>query len=394
MKILLIDDDVFALKLLTRQLDSLGYKDVIACESGDEALTKLKNGLHEIDTIFCDLQMPHIDGVEMIRHLVRIGYTGFFVLVSGEDERILQTVGRLATGHHLKLLGTLQKPISPNGLHEVLMRKFSYPAQVRKDRKSYDAAMLGQAILNNELVNYYQPKVDLISGKVFGVETLVRWQHPKDGLIYPDQFIATAEEHDLIDDLTQRVFINAMRQARVWEDAGFTLQLAVNVSMSNLSDLNFPDMIEREANKYGIRLMNLILEVTESRLMNNPLAVFDILTRLRLKHIGLSIDDFGTGHSSLSQLRDIPFTELKLDRSFVHGSSSNVSQRSILEASLKMAKQLGIKTVAEGIEDLQDWEFLRDLGCDLAQGYFIAKPMPASEVVDWIKNWDIRYSVL
>lgn len=390
MKTLLIDDDAFALKLLTRQLEGLGFKDIVACERGEEALAILRNGLDDIETVFCDLQMPQMDGVELIRHLARIGYSGFLVLVSGEDERILQTVERLATGHHLNLLGALQKPVTLDDLRQVLMRKNSPSGQAIRNREPYGAEALRLAILNGELINHYQPKVDFSSGNVHGVETLVRWQHPVDGLIYPDQFIATAEEHALMDDLTRLVLANALRQAKVWDNAGLALKIAVNVSMSNLSDLNFPDLVEREARKQGLTLTSLMLEVTESRLMNNPLAVFDILSRLRLKHISLSIDDFGTGHSSLTQLRDLPFTELKLDRSFVHGAWHNNALQSILVASLKMAKELGMQSVAEGVEDEHDWHFLRQLGCDLAQGYFIAKPMPGNALMGWIADWEMR----
>lgn len=142
--------------------------------------------------------------------------------------------------------------------------------------------------------------------------------------------------------------------------------------------------------KAGIPPSSMVLEVTESRLMKDPLVPLDILTRLRLKHIRLSIDDFGTGHSSLAQLRDIPFDELKVDRGFVHGAHCHAPLRAILEASLGMARQLGMKTVAEGVEDRLDWDFLRTAGCDLAQGYFIAKPMPAERIVDWMPEWGSR----
>jgi EAL domain-containing protein (putative c-di-GMP-specific phosphodiesterase class I) len=226
------------------------------------------------------------------------------------------------------------------------------------------------------------------------VEALVRWQHPKDDLVFPDQFITTAEEHGLIDELTRVVLTAALQQARIWQDAGLHLRVAVNVSMDNISSLEFPDFVARTAAKAGVPLTNLVLEVTESRLMKNPLAALDILTRLRLKHISLSIDDFGTGHSSLAQLRDIPFDELKVDRGFVHGAWRDSSLRAIFEANLGMAQQLGMKTVAEGVEDLEDWDFLCAAGCDLAQGYFIARPMPAEEIMGWLPTWESRLNKL
>ena len=394
-KILLIDDEPFALKLLARQLANLGFEDAISCEGGRDALTLLENGMETIGLVFSDLQMPQMDGVEFVRHLARSGYAGGLVLVSGEDERILQTVEKLAQAHHLNVLGVLHKPVLPEQLRQMLEKHFSSAATAPKAaRRSYGLDELRQAIADGELVNYYQPKVGIASGAVSGVETLVRCRHPQDGLVFPDQFIRTAEEHGLIDDLTRVVLTAALRQARLWQNAGLSLRVAVNVSMVNLAALDFPDFVAREAGKAGLPLTSLVLEVTESQLMKDPLVAMDILTRLRLKRIGLSIDDFGTGHSSLTQLREIPFDELKIDQSFVHGACRDASLRAIFEASLGMAHQLGMKTVAEGVEDRDDWDFLRETGCDLAQGYFIAEPMPATDLVGWMIDWEARRSEL
>jgi EAL domain-containing protein (putative c-di-GMP-specific phosphodiesterase class I) len=331
-----------------------------------------------------------MDGVEFVRHLVRIGYMGSLVLVSGEEDRILQTAERLARAHRLRVLGALHKPISQSQLQHVLGEKLQRAGAPGAVRKIYDADELRRGVEAGELENHYQPKVALSSGALIGVETLVRWRHPNDGLVFPDQFIRTAEEHGIIEYLTRTVLTSALRQARLWNDAGLRLHVSVNVSMDNLAALEFPDFVVREADAAGVAVSNLVLEVTESRLMRDPLAALDILTRLRLKRIRLSIDDFGTGHSSLAQLRDIPFDELKVDRGFVHGAWRDDSLRAIVEASLSMAQKLGMTTVAEGIEDQADWDYLRDCGCDLAQGYFIAKPMGGPELTGWLANWDIR----
>ena len=234
----------------------------------------------------------------------------------------------------------------------------------------------------------------MVSGALIGVETLVRWQHPDDGLVFPDDFIGVAEDNGLIDDLTHVVLAEALGQARRWLDQGLKLRVAVNVSMHTLARLEFADYVLGEVVRSGVAAEDLILEVTESRLMTDVLAPLYILTRLRLKHVGLSIDDFGTGHSSLSQLRDIPFDELKIDRSFVHGAGQDKTRRAIFTASLGMARQLGMRTVAEGVEDRADWDFLRQQGCDLAQGYFIARPMPADKLPAWLADWEARHSEL
>jgi EAL domain-containing protein (putative c-di-GMP-specific phosphodiesterase class I) len=182
--------------------------------------------------------------------------------------------------------------------------------------------------------------------------------------------------------------LSAIAQARQWQDAGLGLHVGVNISMDNLETLDFPDFVAGAVTAAGIPPRTLVLEVTESRLMKNALSSLDILTRLRLKYIGLSIDDFGTGHSSLAQLRDIPFDELKIDRGFVHQSRSDASRRAIVEGSLAMARQLGLRTVAEGVEDRDDWDQLRSLGCTLAQGYFISRPLAADALLKFLGQWN------
>ena len=346
--------------------------------------------------IFLDLNMPGMDGVEFIRRLVDIRYTSALVLVSGEDERILDTSVRLARAHHLNVLGHVNKPVQPETIRALLekWRNQTTPKAAGEARKRYSAAEVRRAVAGGELVNYYQPKVEVMSGALKGVETLVRWRHPEDGLVFPDQFIGVAEEHGIIDDLTRIVLTEALAQARRWREAGLVLRIAVNVSMDNLARLDFPDFVLSEVVRSGGAPDELILEVTESRLMTDVLVSLDILTRLRLKKISLSIDDFGTGNSSLAQLRDIPFDELKIDRSFVHGACRDNTRNAIFTASLGMARQLGIATVAEGVEDQADWDFLRQQGCDLAQGYFIARAMPAEDLPAWLAAWETRRPLL
>lgn len=390
MSTLVIDDEAFVRKLLAHLLSRVGVNDVLACDGGRGALDLLSQR-PDIDLIFLDLQMPDMDGVEFIRHLVSREYRGGLVLVSGEDERILHTAGRLARAHRLDVLGEIRKPVSPDALREVLARRGTQTiAPQPVQRREYDAEALRTAIAEGQLINHYQPKVSLENAQFAGVETLVRWQHPTDGLIGPDRFVPLAEDNGLIDALTRNVLETALRDMRTLLDGGNAIQVAVNVSMQNLNALDFPEYVTRVALAAGVPLGALMLEVTESRLMDDPLSALEILTRLRLKRIGLSIDDFGTGHSSLAQLRDIPFTELKLDRSFVHGAAHDGAQRAILDASLDMARQLGITTVAEGVEDREDWEFLRARGCHLAQGWFIARPLAAGELPAWIATWNAR----
>ncbi len=387
MKILLIDDEVFALKLLIHQLAGLGLREVTPVSGGAEALALIARG-GRFDVILSDLQMPGMDGVEFVRALTQSGYDGELVLVSGEDKRILKTAEQLARAHGLRVLGRLRKPVAPERLAEVLAhRADAVASRPRTEGRCYGPDELRQAIAAGELVCHCQPKVSLASGALTGVEILVRWQHPADGLVFPDRFISVAEEHGLIDDLTRAVLRDALRQARLWFDAGHEMHVAVNVSMDNLENLDFPDYVAAAAQEMDVSLSSMVLEVTESRLMKDMRAPLDILARLRLKRVDLSIDDFGTGHSSLAQLRDLPFNELKIDRSFVRGACRDAQLAAICDASLDIARKLGMRSVAEGVEDVDDWNFLRAHGCDIAQGYFIARPMPMAALADWLPEW-------
>jgi len=388
LRILVIDDEPFMLTLLERTLRRLGYASVETCADGATALARLADPTAGADVVLLDLQMPGMDGIEVIRGLVSQGYGGSLVLVSGEDERMLQTAAKLVRAQRIELLGHLQKPVAPEDLAALL--DGWQPPQARRQRapgKAYGAEALRAAIAGGQLVNHYQPKVVLATGRVTGVECLVRWQHPEDGLVFPDRFIGLAEEHGLIDDLTRVVLADALAQARRWHDAGLKLSVAVNVSMDNLVALDFPERVVAAVRAAGVAPEALTLEVTESRLMRDLTAALDILTRLRLKRIRLSIDDFGTGHSSLTQLADIPFDQLKIDRSFIHGAGRDRTLQAIYDANLRLARGLGMEVVAEGVEDAADWAHLRRTGCDLAQGYFIARPMPATAVAEWIAGW-------
>lgn len=390
-KIMLLDDEPFMLELNSHLLATLGYGTVATYTNATAALASFDDPCGPPDLILLDLNMPDMDGIEFSRHLVAKAYAGSLALISGEDERTLQAVSTLVQAHRLKWLGFLRKPVSLQAL-EMLLTNLSPPAShpARPVKAAYSAEEVRAAIVNGELVNYYQPKVTLGDGGVVGVETLVRWQHPTDGLVFPDQFIGIAEAHGLIDALTRIVLHDALAQTRVWCDAGLSLRVAVNVSMDNLSTLSFADFVIATAAVSGVSPLDVVLEVTESRLMADLRATLEVLTRLRLKRFHLSIDDFGTGHSSLTQLRDMPFDELKIDRSFVHGAHTDPRLRAIFESNLALARQLGIEVVAEGVEDRADWDFLRRSGCDVAQGYFMARPMPGSELAGWLTSWTAR----
>ncbi|RZI42569.1 EAL domain-containing protein [Herbaspirillum sp. HC18] len=387
-RFLVLDDDAIMRKLISRSLNTLGHHDILTCGRGIDALQQLNRDPAPAEVILCDLNMPEMDGIEFLRNLAALGYGGGIILISGEDRRILRTAEKLTKAHRLSILGYLEKPVRIEQLRAILARwPMEAPSVEVRTEPDCTAEDIERGLAAGEFVAYFQPKVEPVTGWVSGVEALVRWRHPVHGMISPERFIGIAEQHGLIGQLTTRMLSESLRQAQAWRNAGLTLKVAVNVSMDDLVQLDFPDQVAAAAAAAGIPPFDLTLEVTESRLMRDPAAPLDILTRLRLKRIALSIDDFGTGYSNLAQLNGIPFDELKIDRSFVHGAANDPGARAILEASVDLGKKLNMRVVAEGVETRADWDRVSALGCDLAQGYFIARPMPGDALPGWLKNW-------
>ena len=393
-RILLLDDEPFILKLHAHMLKELGFASVRAFENGPMALADVDAG-HVPDLVLLDLSMPEMDGIEFIRHMVKRNFAGRLILVSGEDERLLQTAERLVKAHGIDILGHLSKPVKPavlRGLLESWEQRTSFTP--RGPGKVYSGAELRKAIRNGEIINHYQPKVSVHTGELVGVESLARWQHPSDGIVAPARFIGLAEQTGMIDELTGVVFHKALVDMRSLEERGLALPFAVNLAVGTLNSVEFADFAAGETQRLSVSPANVLIEVTESQVIADQRAPLDVLTRLRLMRFKLSIDDFGTGFSSLSQLRDIPFDELKIDQSFVHRASSEPAARAMYDASLGLAKQLNIKTVAEGVEDRADWEMVRSTDCDTAQGYFISRAMPASALLGWVEGWRERAKAL
>lgn len=393
-RILVLDDESFMLKLLTHLLNSLGYSCVTACDNGAAGLAWVGQAQNKCGLVLLDLNMPDMDGIEFVRKLAGTGFAGNLVLVSGESERMLQMTEKLIRAHTMNVLGHVGKPVALERLAALLETHGAIHRAPRIRKAAYSPTSLEAAISGGHLVNYYQPKVAVTTGKLVGVETLVRWRHAADGLVMPDQFIGVAEKSGLIDQLTRTVLHDAFTQSKQWQDAGLEISVAVNISMETLKSLSFADFVAEKAAEAGVAPQNIMLEVTESRLMLDQRAPLEVLTRLRLKRFHLSIDDFGTGHSSLTQLSDILFDELKIDKSFVHAASHDRTARAIYDASLGVGKQLGMTVVAEGVEDEEDWDLLIRTGCDIAQGYFVARPMPGPELAAWIAAWDLRFAAM
>jgi diguanylate cyclase (GGDEF)-like protein len=254
----------------------------------------------------------------------------------------------------------------------------------KEDKSSTERLMLvgelRRAIVEDQLFLLYQPKLDLRSGRVIGAEALVRWQHPRHGVLPPDTFIPLAEHTGLITPLTECVLQKALRQCRVWRQAGVELHVAVNLSRRNLQIQEFPDQIAQMLETFDGSVDWLELEITESAVMANPERAMEILSRMKKLGLRLSLDDFGTGHSSLAYLKKLPVDGIKIDKSFVMNMHIKQEDVAIVHMIIQLGHILGLKVVAEGVENREAMDKLLDLGCDMAQGYYISRPIPADEL--------------
>ena len=397
--ILLVDDDAFMLGLQVHMLRTMGYVRVVAVGSARAALEALQSSAtadRPFDVIVCDLNMPEMDGIEFLQALNAADFVGGVILLSGEGARIMHTVQKLLSGRGMRILGALEKPAKQETLRALLdcWHPLEESARASGPTWAIGGAEVERAMADRQWVLHYQPKVSLSTGALVGMEALVRWNHPEHGLVYPDSFVWIAEECGVIDALTEWVLHEATRQLAHWEARGLRLQMAVNVSMDNLRAPDFARRAAAIVRATGTSPQDVTLEITESRAMSPTSAPLESLVRLRMLRFKLSIDDFGTGHSSLAQLRDVPFTELKIDKGFVHGARGNRIIRPMLDGSLGIAKRLGMVSVAEGVETAEDWHLLREIECDIAQGYFIGHPMTESSVADWIVEWSGRRHTL
>ena len=389
LSILIVDDDPFQRRVVGALLRDLGVRMLFEADNGSTALALLRQADQPVDLTICDLEMPEMDGVEFLSQL-GTEHPGLAVfLASSMDRALIGAVESMATSNGLRVLGGMQKPVAREPLMRALAALKNHRA--RKVNVSNDvpftAGDIKEALALRQFVPFFQPKIDINSGELKGVEALVRWKHPELGLVAPIRFIPLAEECGLIGDLTWSMLDSSMTLLKQWLPLGLDVSVSVNITVSFLEEIAVTENIVALAEKHNVPANRIMLEVTESMASTDLVAVVGNLVRLRMRGFGLSIDDFGTGYASMQQLSRIPFSELKVDRSFVAGASQNSQLRTILESSVQLGKRLGLTTIAEGVETMEELDLVRTLGCDIAQGYYFARPMPASDFVAWAGTW-------
>lgn len=391
--IMVVEDHGYQRKALLHQICSLGYQNVLEASDGTEALALSQQ--HAVDILFCDLRMPGMDGMALLRSLSLRGFRGGIILSSALEDDVVDAVLRMSAAYGLQVLGRIEKPSTRQQLQR-LIDAWS-PRQVlvkQQDDHQIGLDELRRALDQDQLLPWYQPKVSFASGEWVGMEALARWQHPEYGLISPGRFIPLAENNALIDQLTEVMISKSLSDGHLWERTGLSLNLSMNLSTSSLIEGDLCNLLIEQCKRWSINPERITLEVTESAFVQDVGKSLEVLTRLRMHGFGLSIDDFGTGYSSMQQLTLLPFTELKLDRSFVDRCHEDPSRMVIIESSIELARKLGLKSVAEGVEDELTWRLLARLGCDVCQGFFSARPMPRSALQEWYSNWQKRLPLL
>lgn len=378
---IIIDDDQQFADLLSEIAKTAGFHSDVCLDAREYFAAP-----REAMLMVLDLNMPCMDGIEVLRQLSVLRFSAPIILVSGYDSGVLHSAQKLAEEHHLNVIGSLTKPLAIVDFMQMIqsVRPSAMVAkQVKAEQQPITAEELLQAINNQEIVLFFQPQIDLISGALTGVEALARWQSPSRGLVSPADFIPLAERQGLMGEMTSAIIQQAVTQSNKWKKKGLDIPISVNVSAENITSLSLPEQLTDLMSMNGLKPESIVLEITESALMGELATSLDILTRLRMKGFELSIDDFGTGSSSLVLLHRVPFTELKIDMSFVKNMVADVDAFAIVETCVMLAHKLHMRVVAEGVENQHILDALKSMQCDIGQGYHIGKPMPAEQFMAW-----------
>ena len=395
--IYIVDDEPEQVEMLIEMLRLSGFN----AQGFTLASSFIKQNITKNDIVVLDLNMPMMDGIEVMRTLHDKLCKPDYLLMSGFDERVLHSAKQFAEAKQLSVKEVFTKPLDTMRFLKLIGELYQEKksalqplspsfGESKKNVPKADTSLtldeLRQAIQQQQFVLFYQPKIDLTSGQLLGLEALIRLKHPEKGLITPNRFIPLAEQNILISQLTGEVINNLVNDYPEFVKAGITPQVSINISAQDLMDLTMPERFASLLNLAGISPELITIELTESAILSSVSDSLDILNRLRMKGFQLSIDDFGTGHSSLVQLYQAPFNELKIDQHFVVRMMKDDEAMSIVKICILLAKELRMNAVAEGIEDQVTLNKLRELGCNVGQGYLMSRPLPLEGICDWVKT--------
>lgn len=407
-KLLIVDDDRKDCETLRHIAELSGYE-VITSDTAISFFEQL--ALFEPDVIIVDLVQPPPAGASIIARLAELHSASRLIITSGLGDGALEAAALSAAENNLVVLGTLEKPFSAQRLRQLLslhgtraghrgVTTDSWLEQLGSEDRLPSSDELVDVVEKDLITLSYQPKIACDTGRLMGFEALARWDIPGEGPVIPSVFVPMAENFDLIEALTY----NTLRQGIRWfgelRDSPLARSLAganggnasemtlsFNVSARVLPDMNLPEELEELCETYSVPTSSIILEISESNTMRDPTDLLEILTRFRLKQFRLSIDDFGTGFSSMLHLVRLPFTELKIDRTFISEAGSSEEARSVVRCTIDLAHSLGLETVAEGVESEEVRQMLTGYGCDSFQGYLVSRPLSAPDIKAWLQRY-------
>ena len=379
--VLLVDDDVFQRKVISRVLETQFAAKVTEASDGQRALTLLQSQPDTFDLILCDLDMPVMDGMAFVRHLGALAGGVRLAIISGGEPALISSVISMCHAYGIKPLGGLKKPLQPEDLKALLDHQQgaeqNTPAAQPSTGPQFNLDEISAASERHEFEAFFQPKACVSSGRIVAAEALARWRHPRFGVLPPHPyFITQLENSGNIAGITEVILSQAVAACRQWHDQGHELGVSVNLSQQQLQDdVELAERISTIVRDAGLKPAHLTLEITETVAATDIGPVLENLARLKLRGFGLSIDDFGTGYSSLEQLSRVAFNELKIDRGFVADMVKRAESRTIVASCIAMAGNMGMRSVAEGVENAEEWNMLRAMGCDQIQGFYLGRPM-------------------
>ncbi|MFN0305238.1 MAG: EAL domain-containing protein, partial [Burkholderiales bacterium] len=346
LRVLIVDDDAIARRLAAGILRSCGVDNAIEAADGFKALNYLRQSIEPIDLVITDLEMEGMDGIQFLAELADQCPNAAVVLVSAMHRSVIGSVEELAKNTGLRVLGAIEKPLERARMH-TLLEEFKSGGQVQAAEEilecfSHDE--IRDALTDQQIILFYQPKVDLRDGRLIGAEALARWRHPLRGIVAPMSFIPAAEKSGLINELTWKMLESGLRTAADWGNAGLDISVSINITVGFLEEFAVTENIIALTHRLNVLPQRIILELTESMTMTDIVPVIGNLARLRMRGFGLAIDDFGTGYANMQQLSLIPFNELKVDHSFIKGAVSQPDVRAILESSLELGRRLRLQT--------------------------------------------------
>jgi len=368
----------------------LGVGRITQAPDGHTALRHFSAGITPVvDIAIIDLALPGMDALELIRRLGEARCKAGIIIVGAQTNAVLFSVETMALAYGVNVLGAIGKPVIGSRL-EAFIGNYLQPAQPhgaggRAPALSF--AEVGQGLQSREFDPFFQPKIELETGQVKGLEMFARWRHPLYGVLGPASFMTALEEARRVDFLDWTMIEKSAAACRALHDQGIPISFSINVDQTTLAHPQFMEQVAACLERYRIMADYITFEMTESAVLTTDPHFLERLLRLRMKGFGLAIDDYGTARSNLQLLARIPFSELKIDRSFVDGASKRAAIGTVLRSCLGLARSLDRRSVAVGVETKQDWDFLQGLGCTYAQGYYIAKPMPVEEFPAWLADW-------